>query len=403
MDFTSQQYSTITEPGVVFITPSEENADAEGVEIPLDGDNTCNLKTVQSQFASAVGLRYRSPDSGRLRALRMDEEGRMFPPAQGWGDLTFVIVADKKRTREDEETKSSAVVESSGSVSSEIDKESDKNIGDLIILGLSYKASEGEVREYFKSYGEIKNCEIKKDFNGNSRGFGFISYVNNDSTVQCMKDMYHHVAGRKCEVRVPKRLEHERKLFVGRLPRGTTEEDLQEYFTTFGTLADVYIPKPPRGFAFVTFEKGDVAEAVLGQKHFLRDMQLNVTIPDPPAKKQKFAGGQDEGYGGQPQYGGHGYKQQQPQFPQYQQYPEQNQQYGYGQQQSYGQPQYVQQPAYQHSSHSQPQQQPPPVAMQSEDSGVPGLDADEIDLLDKLVKKAKAGRKGASQVPPQHW
>lgn len=124
----------------------------------------------------------------------------------------------------------------------------------------------------------------------------------------------------------------------------TTEEDLQEYFTTFGTLADVYIPKPPRGFAFVTFEKGDVAEAVLGvssrensqlnkmllfsfsldcltnsdlsqQKHFLRDMQLNVTIPDPPAKKQKFAGGQDEGYGGQPPY--HGYKQQQPQFPQY--------------------------------------------------------------------------------------
>ena len=41
--------------------------------------------------------------------------------------------------------------------------------------------------------------------------------------------------------------------------------------------------------------------------------------------------------------------------------------------------------------------------MQSEDSGVPGLDADEIDLLDKLVKKAKAGRKTASQVAPQHW
>lgn len=388
MDYSSQQYSTITEPGVIFIAPSEENADAEGVEIPLEEDNTCNLKTVQSQFGAAVGLRYRSPDSGRLRALRMDEEGRMFPPTHGWGELTYVIVSDsksaEKRTREEEEVKSSAV-ESSGSVSSELDK--DKDIGDLIILGLSYKASEIEVREYFKSYGEIKNCEIKKDFNGNSRGFGFISFVNNDSTVQCMKDMYHHVAGRKCEVRVPKRLEHERKLFIGRLPRGTTEEDLQEYFTTFGTLADVYIPKPPRGFAFVTFEKGEVAETVLGQKHFLRDMQLNVTIPDPPAKKQKFGGGQDEGFGGQSQYHG-GYKQQQ--FPQY------SQQYGY--QPGY-QPPYAQ-PAFQHSSHSNQT----PVAMQSEDSGVPGLDPDEIDLLDKLVKKAKAGRKPtASQVAPQHW
>ena len=36
MDFTSQQYTTITEPGVVFITPSEENADAE-VKLSSEG------------------------------------------------------------------------------------------------------------------------------------------------------------------------------------------------------------------------------------------------------------------------------------------------------------------------------------------------------------------------------
>ena len=43
----------------------------------------------------------------------------------------------------------------------------------------------------------------------------------------------------------------------------TNEEDLKEYFSTFGPLADVYIPRPHRGFAFITFEKGDDAEVVL--------------------------------------------------------------------------------------------------------------------------------------------
>ena len=42
---------------------------------------------------------------------------------------------------------------SSGVVTSE-------KLGDLIILGLSYKATEADVKEYFEGYGEIKSCEV---------------------------------------------------------------------------------------------------------------------------------------------------------------------------------------------------------------------------------------------------
>ena len=49
-------------------------------------------------------------------------------------------------------------------------------------------------------------------------------------------------------------------------PLRTNEDDLREYFSTFGPLADVYIPRPHRGFAFITFEKGDDAEVVLKVK-----------------------------------------------------------------------------------------------------------------------------------------
>jgi RNA-binding protein Musashi len=49
-------------------------------------------------------------------------------------------------------------------------------------------------------------------------------------------------------------------VFVGRLPADTTEGDLRDYFSTFGPLEDVYIPKAPhsaqhRGFGFVTFTR----------------------------------------------------------------------------------------------------------------------------------------------------
>ena len=58
-----------------------------------------------------------------------------------------------------------------------------------------------------------------------------------------------------------------KKLFVGRLPDSTTEGDLLDYFSKFGEVIDVYIPKPMRGISFVTFASGEVAKKV--QSHSL--------------------------------------------------------------------------------------------------------------------------------------
>ena len=39
-----------------------------------------------------------------------------------------------------------------------------------------------ELREYFSSYGDIVECQIMVDHNtGRSRGFGFVSFDNEDS------------------------------------------------------------------------------------------------------------------------------------------------------------------------------------------------------------------------------
>lgn len=76
-----------------------------------------------------------------------------------------------------------------------------------------------------------------------------------------------------------------KKLFVGRLPDGTTETDLLEHFSKFGEVIDVYIPKPMRGISFVTFASGEVAKKVQSQNHRLGTNLLNVSFAEPKAAK----------------------------------------------------------------------------------------------------------------------
>ena len=50
------------------------------------------------------------------------------------------------------------------------------------------------------------------------------------------------------------------KVFVGRCTEDMTADDLRDYFSKFGEVTDVFIPKPFRAFAFVTFLDPEVAQ-----------------------------------------------------------------------------------------------------------------------------------------------
>ena len=84
------------------------------------------------------------------------------------------------------------------------------------------------------------------------------------------------------------------KFFVGCLPNNpeATVEELNQYFCQFGRLSDVYIPKPYRGFGFVTYIDGYDAQRMTGTEHMLRGYKLNVSIAEPKSKTgtQSFGG-----------------------------------------------------------------------------------------------------------------
>ena len=133
------------------------------------------------------------------------------------------------------------------------------------------------------------------------------------------------------------------KLFVGCLPikPEATKEELEDYFAQFGEISDVYIPKPYRGFGFVTFQDGNVVQKVLSQTHRLRHSTLNITHADPKGTPRgattttQTGGNYGYGYGSQfynpqpPQPQGFYYSYGAPQTAQYnftRGYPQQQQQ-----------------------------------------------------------------------------
>ena len=60
------------------------------------------------------------------------------------------------------------------------------------------------------------------------------------------------------------------KIFVGRVTEKLSTDDLNEYFSQYGPVHDVYIPTPFRAFAFVTFEDPETAESLIGDDHVIK-------------------------------------------------------------------------------------------------------------------------------------
>lgn len=156
--------------------------------------------------------------------------------------------------------------------------------------------------------------QVKKDTKtGLSKGFGFVRFnqYEDQTKVICKR---HSIGGRWCDVRIPlsreggfnyQNSEFNRKIFVGRLTEDVTVEDLREYFGKYGEIADVFIPKPFRAFAFVTFHESDTAQGLCGEDHIIKSVSVHVSnaVPKVDLGMNGPHGGGGP-YGGGPPHGG---------------------------------------------------------------------------------------------------
>ena len=75
----------------------------------------------------------------------------------------------------------------------------------------------------------------------------------------------------------------ERKLFVGGIPRGTSEDNLRDHFSKYGVvsyllLAKDQITKLPRGFAFVAFSDAASAARALEDSHVIHGRTVSFLL-----------------------------------------------------------------------------------------------------------------------------
>ena len=157
----------------------------------------------------------------------------------------------------------------------------------LIVLGLSYRARDEHLNEYFKRYGELEVCQVKTNRKTKlSRGFGVIRFKKHEA-VEAVLAGPHFILNRRCEVCLPRSSPTTRtdnittKLFVGKLPRGTTTFDLRCYFETFGVLKDAYIPPNFRGFGFVRYVSEEATRHALRSSHVIKGCLVNVSKAEP--------------------------------------------------------------------------------------------------------------------------
>jgi len=264
-------------------TPDTE----ELIELPTEEDGSMLLTTLAAQFPDAIGLKFKT-DSGGWRGVRVTD-GILDAPLEGWGYNEYIVTVAKKAEKR-------KLDDSDGPTN----KTKKELLSDLIVLGLPYSSTEEDLKDYFEKFGELAHFEVKTDAQTKkSRGFGFIRFKE-EETVKEVLAASHSLGGRNLEVKFPGRQGQGQdniptKLFIGRLPSGTTVEDLKDCFSEYGPLKDVYIPKNFRGFGFVTFGSQAAAQLVLSSSHQVNGSYVNVSHPAPKAGEQNM---QMQQYGG---------------------------------------------------------------------------------------------------------
>lgn len=293
-----------------------ETETEEPTEIPSEEDGSLLLSTLSAQFPGACGLKYRNPDTGNFRGVRLNE-GYLFPPDGEWGSTVYVVVFPKLDAKQSEDQQTYAIqslCDNKRKGDGELEnpaaktKRFEKKPSDLIILGLPWKSTEDDVKKYFSQFGEVILSQVKRDpKTGQSKGYGFVRFAEYDSQTKCLGQR-HMIDGRWCDVNIPNSVDGggsvmNRKIFIARCSEDITADDLRNYFGKYGEITDVFIPRPFRAFAFVTFSDAAVAQGLCGEDHIINGTSVHISSAAPKSHdrqedrySRRSGGGYSSGY-----------------------------------------------------------------------------------------------------------
>ena len=229
-----------------------------------------------------------------------------------------------------------AAAETKAPAEGDLIKASEDNDLKMFVGGLSWDTQAPDLKEYFKTFGEVTDCEIKKDgATERSRGFGFVLFSNKESVEKVLAQKEHMLNGNKIDPKKAQALRKERKLFVGGIKAETENNLIEEYFAKFGEIELFERPidratGKGKGFCFVQYKDPEhIAAACAVKEHELDGQTVDVKESQITKKRGGRGGFRGNQMGGRGGFGGNwGYGQQYGQGYGFQGY-DYNQGYGY--------------------------------------------------------------------------
>ncbi|XP_019196236.1 PREDICTED: heterogeneous nuclear ribonucleoprotein 1-like [Ipomoea nil] len=166
---------------------------------------------------------------------------------RGFGFVTFVDAEVASKVLQEEHVIDGRVVEVKRTVPREdMPLRGVSKTKKIFIGGIPISLTEGGLKEYFSSYGNIVECQIMMDHKtGRPRGFGFVSFDNEDAVEKVLSDgRMHEVSGKQVEIKraEPKRagIDHPSESRMSRAggsslkPYGNFNNVAEEYGSGYG-------------------------------------------------------------------------------------------------------------------------------------------------------------------------
>jgi len=159
----------------------------------------------------------------------------------------------------------------------------------VFVGGLSPDTRMEHLREYFSNFGAVENATIKYDKSGRSKGFGFVLFEDPETPNKVYAQEIHIIQGKRVDTKSAHRRDQAlaRKVFVGGLDPEITDQEIQEYFSQYGKIAQIEAPidkskQKRRPYCFILFENEQSAEEVLKQpRHTLAGKAIDCKHANP--------------------------------------------------------------------------------------------------------------------------
>ncbi|TKY59064.1 Polyadenylate-binding protein 8 [Spatholobus suberectus] len=156
--------------------------------------------------------------------------------------------------------------------------------GNIFIKNLDRAIDHKALHDTFSTFGNILSCKVATDSSGQSKGYGFVQFDNEESAQKAIeklngmllndKQVYVGPFLRKQERESAIDKEKFNNVFVKNLSESTTDDELKNIFGEFGAITSAVVMRDGDGkskcFGFVNFENADDAaravEAVNGKQ-----------------------------------------------------------------------------------------------------------------------------------------